>query len=912
MADVDVLFQIGFAADTQGAADAKRASSEVASAAESAAGRVNAASKSVAGGATAASRGYAITAEKAATAATTVGDAVSRSTVAMGTASRSFAAEMVAQAQGANAAAMAVNGLKVAMAALLPLFAITKIVQFGRAVFAGAIEAEDATNRLRAALEAQGVATERNVRMLKDQAQALQATSRHGDEAIMAAQALALNMGASVFNVRGVTEAALDMGAALGKDLPTSIRMLTQAQEGNAMMLGRYVPEVRTLTKEQLANGDAVDLVAAKYRGMAEKDIKTLGGAWAQLKNIMGDSLEEFGLGLTGASDLASAMRAVTTAVQDALPAIRRTGEFIGTVAGLVGDLVDGLLAVPRALRDAFAAVAEATLGAAFDAPKAMGGQIAEMQAEANALVAKRGNLGGLTKDDSDRLAMLDMRIRKEGEALALREKAAAAGAAEAEAAHDAAERLTDSLVKLGEVAGKPMAVITADAAAGFQEAESQLRGLAEAGTITWKQYADGVATLTAQAVNLTEASEKERKAREAAAEAAEREAKALRDSLAAIGRRVDTGGRAAEAIRNSGLALDDQAAALGKLTSALAADKQAIIDLAAEGKISWGDAQGRIADVDAAAMSLADTLRIVTREAAAAAEQLLLMSMNPSGEATAFVEEPGAPDLPAQDEGNVESTRRRFMGPRPEGRSAEGAEGTPFLTPEFIQEMIDGGQFDLLAEKLGMVSDGYLRLSDTSTMSVAAITKQAGASMAAAKVQGLLWQGLSQAAAGFVQMAISGHFSVKKLTVDILSGIATQAASQAIMEVALGYAALARAAHGDPAAAAEATMHFTSAKFFGIVAGVATAAAAGAKAAFGSDDSAGGGGRDRGTGSDLSTDESTSSSQDQLVGTSGRTINVTVTGSVMGTTPEQFAREIHSYLAEVDDEQGGRSSARG
>ena len=64
-----------------------------------------------------------------------------------------------------------------------------------------------------------------------------------------------------------------------------------------------------------------------------------------------------------------------------------------------------------------------------------------------------------------------------------------------------------------------------------------------------------------------------------------------------------------------------------------------------------------------------------------------------------------------------------------------------------------------------------------------------------------------------------------KKFAAELIASLAQMSAVQAVWELALGFAALARAFFGDPKAAAEAKMHFISSAIFGAIAGVAAIA---------------------------------------------------------------------------------------
>jgi hypothetical protein len=95
---------------------------------------------------------------------------------------------------------------------------------------------------------------------------------------------------------------------------------------------------------------------------------------------------------------------------------------------------------------------------------------------------------------------------------------------------------------------------------------------------------------------------------------------------------------------------------------------------------------------------------------------------------------------------------------------------------------------------------------------------------------------GLQNIIAGFIMTGRIGGQAFKALAAQVIAAVTAQAAVKAVFELAEGFAA---SAMGNVAAAAQ---HFTAAKFYGVVAGVAAAASVGL-AAIG-----GGGGGQNGT----------------------------------------------------------------
>ena len=111
---------------------------------------------------------------------------------------------------------------------------------------------------------------------LKKQAEELRDSTAIDDETILSAQSFLAVQGRTEKQIKKITETALDLSVVLGTDVLTATKYLDQTFEGTIGRLGKYDERLKTLTDSQLENGDAVDLLAKKYEGMAEKSATSL------------------------------------------------------------------------------------------------------------------------------------------------------------------------------------------------------------------------------------------------------------------------------------------------------------------------------------------------------------------------------------------------------------------------------------------------------------------------------------------------------------------------------------------------------------------------------------------------------------------------------------------------------------
>lgn len=183
---------------------------------------------------------------------------------------------------------ISVKGAVLGLGATIAALGVRKMVQF-------AIEQEDAVTKLSVAMKQSGEFSKIALTNFKDFADTLQATSRISNETGLEMLSLAKSFGATNDEAIKIVQAAVDMSAALGIDVRSAIVNLSKTTSGLLGEMGEVVKETRTLTKEQLMAGDAIDLVARKFKGFAEKESQTFSGQLNQINQNWNDLLKAFG-----------------------------------------------------------------------------------------------------------------------------------------------------------------------------------------------------------------------------------------------------------------------------------------------------------------------------------------------------------------------------------------------------------------------------------------------------------------------------------------------------------------------------------------------------------------------------------------------------------------------------------------
>lgn len=221
-------------------------------------------------------------------------------------------------------------------------------------------------------------------RLIK-QAGELQSRSTLGDEAIIEQQAFLAALGLSEKQIGSTIEAAAQLSAALDIDLGSAVKNLAKTYGGMTGELGEGIPALKELTVEQLKAGEAVKYVNENYKGFAETAASTGTGPLTQLKNIIGDIAESFGVILLPTiQKIAAKLKEMATAFQQLSPEIKET---IVTVAAIVAAIGPAIIVFSKMLTAVkLVSLAMPALGAAMTAAAA--GPIAAITAGVLALAS--------------------------------------------------------------------------------------------------------------------------------------------------------------------------------------------------------------------------------------------------------------------------------------------------------------------------------------------------------------------------------------------------------------------------------------------------------------------------------------------------------------------------------------------
>ena len=186
-----------------------------------------------------------------------------------------------------------VGGLKGVVLALGAAFA--SAITFKESI-AAAMEQETAIKSLNSALALTGNYTEAGSKQFLEFAGALQKSTGAADEAITQGAALLVTMGKlSGEGLERATQASLDLAAGLNIDLGTAFNMIGKAASGNVGALNRYGLSIKDTGDNAKDFANALGVVEARMKGMAELQSGTFAGSLSKVKSQFGEVLESLG-----------------------------------------------------------------------------------------------------------------------------------------------------------------------------------------------------------------------------------------------------------------------------------------------------------------------------------------------------------------------------------------------------------------------------------------------------------------------------------------------------------------------------------------------------------------------------------------------------------------------------------------
>ena len=174
-------------------------------------------------------------------------------------------------------------------------FAIAKVMQVVSKVTNGATENFLAQNKALAQYNATVAKFGKSLSNLNKIQNEVSRNNFFDGDSINNATKMAVAMGLTEKQIEDVLKASTDLAASGVMPLDQAVKELSLSYSGNLEQLKRMNPELANLTKEQLAQGEAVRIIGQEYKGMADAMANTFEGRDTQWKNSFSDLQAEVG-----------------------------------------------------------------------------------------------------------------------------------------------------------------------------------------------------------------------------------------------------------------------------------------------------------------------------------------------------------------------------------------------------------------------------------------------------------------------------------------------------------------------------------------------------------------------------------------------------------------------------------------
>jgi hypothetical protein len=212
-------------------------------------------------------------------------------------------------------------------------------------------ESEKVTRKLEGALRDAGLTVEAHAGHLDKMASALARVSTRDDDVIKQAQTLLISLGGLAGDgLDRSTEAALNLSAALGKDLNEAAEMIAKAANGSTTAFGKLGFKFREGASDAEKFNAVLEQIQAKFGTAAAAEVDTLSGsvtqlgkAWIDVKKAAGEALASQTSATSNLQGLAKFLEVVSKA---------GLGPAIAGVTGNRGTSLDNELRIAEKIAD--------------------------------------------------------------------------------------------------------------------------------------------------------------------------------------------------------------------------------------------------------------------------------------------------------------------------------------------------------------------------------------------------------------------------------------------------------------------------------------------------------------------------------------------------------------------------------
>jgi hypothetical protein len=204
----------------------------------------------------------------------------------------------------------------------------TAIHGFESLIKAG-LKADQADRNLVQSLAFVGEYSNKAFQSISEFANEIERTTGVSDEQVKSLISLGLNLGMTAEQATKAAEAAINFGAATGQSAEFVLRQLNVTLSGTAGRLGNQVGIIGNLTKAQLVNGEAIEILRNKYANFAAQSAKGLEGSLHHVSVAFGNIIEEISKFITQNELVSEIVHAVGKALQFVADSIASFRNFL-------------------------------------------------------------------------------------------------------------------------------------------------------------------------------------------------------------------------------------------------------------------------------------------------------------------------------------------------------------------------------------------------------------------------------------------------------------------------------------------------------------------------------------------------------------------------------------------------------
>lgn len=216
---------------------------------------------------------------------------------------------------------------------------------FGKAI-AEATESDRAIRQLSIAIAGTGEFSRQAVESFREFSEEISGLTGIDDDVIIQSLSLAKSFGITNDQARELVRAATNLSAVTGQDLESAVKQLGGTFDGTIGKLANLGSEFRDLTKDQVANGEVINLINKNYGEASATLGDTFEGSINRLKNTVNDGFKEIGNAILGDTSVRVGIEAIAQSILALTPIIAQVVKFFLDGVKIIANGINATLGV--------------------------------------------------------------------------------------------------------------------------------------------------------------------------------------------------------------------------------------------------------------------------------------------------------------------------------------------------------------------------------------------------------------------------------------------------------------------------------------------------------------------------------------------------------------------------------------